>query len=194
MMLGSGSSDTRRIFENICVTYPKNSCDSRGPLGLPRPRGGSTPAPHSSPLRRRRKNGLRGPPRRAGAVGRLSRGRIARSPGWRRIVKMEIPALYLTGTNACAAVHPCTTQEQTLYQRMCCCMIRVLLYTSTTAVYVLGERGAWRGEAKTTIPAPRWHGSEYYLLPVTLVFFIFYFLSAIPSPASGIVPRLFCWT
>ena len=160
MMLGSGSSDTRRIFENICVTYPKNSCDSRGPLGLPRPRGGSTPAPHSSPLRRRRKNGLRGPPRRAGAVGRLSRGRIARSPGWRRIVKMEIPALYLTGTNACAAVHPCTTQEQTMYQRMCCWMIRTAVH-----IYCCVRTRRARGmEAKTAIPALLWHGSAYQLL------------------------------
>ena len=37
------------IFQNIFVVIYPNSCDSRAPLSLPRPRGGSTPFPHNSP-------------------------------------------------------------------------------------------------------------------------------------------------
>ena len=48
------------IFENIIVViYPKNSCDSRAPHSLRRPRGGSTPFPHSSPSPRPAHNGCR---------------------------------------------------------------------------------------------------------------------------------------
>ena len=46
------------IFENMpVIIYRKNSCNSRAPLGLPRPRGGSTPAPHNIPVTRWQKNG-----------------------------------------------------------------------------------------------------------------------------------------
>ena len=71
------------IFESIFVIiYPKNSCDSRAPLGLPRPHGGSTPFPHNRPTICRRRTGAderlgeRGPPGEGSAL----------SPGWRIIV------------------------------------------------------------------------------------------------------------
>ena len=57
-------------------SYPKNSCDSRAPLGFPPPRGGSTPFPHNSPTICRRNNGRRRTTRRAGA----SRGRVCSLP------------------------------------------------------------------------------------------------------------------
>ena len=44
---------------NSIYVSPKNSCDSRAPLGLPRPHSGSTPFPRSSPVTCRRKNGRR---------------------------------------------------------------------------------------------------------------------------------------
>ena len=48
------------ITENIFdIIYPKNTCDSRAPRGLPWPRGGSTPFPHNSPTICRRNNGRR---------------------------------------------------------------------------------------------------------------------------------------
>ena len=58
-------------------SYPKNSCDSRPPRGLPPPRGGSTLSPHNSPTICRRKNGRRRMTPRAGA----SRGRGCSLPG-----------------------------------------------------------------------------------------------------------------
>ena len=59
MLLGSVVM-SKCIFENILVIiYPKNTCESRAPLGLPRPRDGSTPLPHSSPMICGRKNGRR---------------------------------------------------------------------------------------------------------------------------------------
>ena len=46
------------IFENSLVITPtRKSCDSRAPLGLPRPRGAATSHPHSSTTTCRRKNG-----------------------------------------------------------------------------------------------------------------------------------------
>ena len=48
------------IFETNCVITPQeNRCDSRPPLGLPRPRCGATSHPHRSPMACRRKNGCR---------------------------------------------------------------------------------------------------------------------------------------
>ena len=55
--LTSSSFGSLKTF--LLMTYPKNSCDSRAPLGLSRPRGGSIPAPYSSPMSPRRKNGRR---------------------------------------------------------------------------------------------------------------------------------------
>ena len=91
---------------------------------------------------------------------------------------------------ACAAVRPCTTHEQTLYQRMCSGTVRtaVHIYCCVRTPRTGGvER---RGEAKTAIPVPLWHGSAYHLL---LLFFLVVH-QTIPSPASGIVPRIFCGT
>ena len=38
----------RRTSSQPLIIYTKKSCESRTPLSLPRPRGGSTPFPHSS--------------------------------------------------------------------------------------------------------------------------------------------------
>ena len=66
------------IFDNIFViTYPKNSCNSRAPLGVPRSWVGALPAPHSCPMTCRQKNGRRWTTRRAGA----SRGSVCSLPG-----------------------------------------------------------------------------------------------------------------
>ena len=47
-------------FENILVaTPPKNTCDCRAPLGLPRRRGCATSHPHSTPMTCRQMNGCR---------------------------------------------------------------------------------------------------------------------------------------
>ena len=76
---------------------------------------------------------------------------------------------------------------------MCCCMIRTAVQYTSTVVYVLGERGAWRGverrgEANTAIPAPLWRGSAYLCY-----FFVFvFFVRDVPSPISGIVELTSC--
>ena len=75
---------------------------------------------------------------------------------------MGIPALYYLYQRMCCYVDPCTTQEQTLYQRMFCCMIptAVGIYCCVRTRRAGGvER---RGEAKTAMPAPLWHGSAYH--------------------------------
>ena len=90
----------------LMIIYPKNSCDSRPPLGLRRPHGGSTPFPHSSPMTCRRKNWRRRTTRRAGA----SRASVCSVPGVAGDLKnMEIPVSLQLG----------------LYQR-----IYVLLYSA----------------------------------------------------------------
>ena len=74
---------------------PKNRCDSRAPLGLPPPRGGSTLFPHNSPTICRRKNGRRWTTRRAGA----SRGRVCSLPGVadnRKYMEIPVSAKYNT--------------------------------------------------------------------------------------------------
>ena len=80
------SYTTSSILYGSLITFwdiiRKNTCDSRAPLGLLRPRGGSTPFP-TAPLR------LAG--ERTGANGRLGereppREGSAHSPGWRIIV------------------------------------------------------------------------------------------------------------
>ena len=95
-----------------------------------------------------------------------SRGRIARSPGWRRIVRNR---------------NHCTVP---LYQRMFCCMIR----TGTAAhiyccVRTRRAGGVERpGEAKTAIPAPLWHGSAY--VPLPLFYFILIYFCPLYPPLS----------
>ena len=64
----------------------------------------------------------------------------------------------------------------------------MLLYTSA-AVYVLGERGAWRGVERQKPPyRPR---SGMVWRTAAVIFLFLFFLSAIPSPVSAIVPRFF---
>ena len=187
------SYTTSSILYGSLITFwdiiRKNTCDSRAPLGLLRPRGGSTPAPHSSPLRAT-------PKERTLMTTSASGGRREALPRTDRSLpgmaenrkRMEIPALYL-GTNACcAAVHPCTTQEQTLHQRMCCCMIRTAVHISC-CVRTRRARGVERrGEANTAIPAPLWRGSAYLCY-----FFVFvFFVRDVPSPISGIVELTSC--
>ena len=111
MLLASGSGTTDDVHMDLSkyagynIRYPKNSCDSRAPLDLPRPRGGSTPAPQQpseAPAKER-----------APMTDSASGGRREPLPGTDRSLpgmadnsyKMELPALYRC-TNACAAVHP----------------------------------------------------------------------------------------
>ena len=96
-------------------------------------------------------------------------------------------------TNACcAAVHPCTTQEQTLYQRTCCCIIRTAAHIYSSCVRTRRAGGVERrGEAKTAIPAP----CTCVVRRTTAVIFMLFFWSAMPSPVSGTISayfRLYC--
>ena len=62
MLLGSGSGGVQMDLLNtfwLRITPSKNSCDSRAPLGLPRPRCGATSHSHSSRMTCRRMNGCR---------------------------------------------------------------------------------------------------------------------------------------
>ena len=66
--------------------------------------------------------------------------------------------------------HPCTTQEQTLYQRMCCCMIRTAVHIHCC---VLGERGGWRAVERQNHPyQPR---SGMLRHTTVILFFVFCF-------------------
>ena len=167
------------------VTYPKNSCDSRAPLGLPRPCGGSMPAPHISPLRPRRKNGRRRTTPRAGGVQRPCRGRIARSPGWRITAKNGNPStipvpthvlLYIPArhrTKLCTIPVPTHVLLCDLYWNCCTC----------TAVYVCrysagGERGKARGKNRHTVPVLGWFG-------VPLLFLFYFICVRYTVPVSG---------
>ena len=74
------------------------------------------------------------------------------------------------------------------WYRVCSCVVQgwMLLYTSA-AVYVLGERGAWRGVERQKPPyRPR---SGMVWRTAAVIFLFLFFLSAIPSPVSAIVPR-----
>ena len=86
---------------------------------------------------------------------------------------MEIPALCL----------PVPTHVL-LYDTYCC---------TSTAVYVLGERGAWRGVERQK-PPYRPRSGMVRRTTVTVFLFSFSFLSAIPSPVCGMVPRIICCT
>ena len=78
------------------------------------------------------------------------------------------------GTNACT----------------CCCMTRTAVHVYCCVRTRRAGGVERRGDAKTVIPAPLWRSST------TLGIFLFFlfFSSAIPSPVSDMVPRIFCCT
>ena len=95
------------VFENsFVVTHPRNSCESRAPLGLPRSRCGATPHPHSSPSLFPADNGCRAQLSERGSLYVGVPGTDRSLPGMvENREERETPALYQR-TNACAAVHP----------------------------------------------------------------------------------------
>ena len=108
-----------------------------------------------------------------------SRGRIARSPGWRRIVK-KWKSLHCTCTNARAAVHPSLHDTGTnsvpthvlLHDTYRCRHLLLCTYSASG-----GRREAWRGKNRHAGPALAWFGVQL------LLSFGAFFLSAMPSPA-----------
>ena len=111
---------SKSILENILVTKrPKNSCESRAPLGLPRPRRGATSHPHSSPSLSPANNGCRAQLGERGALYVGLPGTDRSLPGMaENRKKVEIPV--------CDSM----TQQLGLYQRICC---RTLLYCCSTS-------------------------------------------------------------
>ena len=104
------------IFKKLVITHPKNSCESRASLGLPRPRCAATSPPHSSPSLSLVNNGCRA---QLGERGALYVG----LPGTDR----SLPGM---AGNRKKWKSQCTTQQLGLYQRICCC---TLLYCCSTS-------------------------------------------------------------
>ena len=131
------------IFENIFVIIClKNTCDSRAPHGLPRPRGGSTPFPHNSPTICRRKNGRRWMTPRAG----VSRGRVCSLPG---VVDNRKYMEILVSLQLCIIINA----------SICCCCC-TLLYCCTISWVVgwcVGRLfGRWVGERGRLVGQYTW--------------------------------------
>ena len=102
-------------------------------------------------------------------------------------------SLHCTNTNACTAVHPALNDTGTNSVQTHVLLYDTYCYTSytSTSVFLLSERGAWRGmEGQKPPYRPR----SSMVRPTTSFFCLFLFFSALPSPVSGIVPRLFCCT
>ena len=97
-------------FENILVaTPPKNTCDCRAPLGLPRRRGCATSHPHSTPMTCRQMNGCRAQFGGQGAW-RGSRGRVCSLPGVAGTLKTAAtPELHLASRRLALAPRPSYT-------------------------------------------------------------------------------------
>ena len=156
------------ILENIFViTHPKNTCVSRFSLGLPWPRCAATSHSHGSPSLSPANNGCRAQVGERGALYVGLPGTDRPLPGMaENRKKIEILALPVP-THLLLYIHPCTIQEQTLYHRIFCCMIR-------TAVHIyccVRTRRAGGVERRGEVSAPLWHGSAYHCC----YFFVFCF-------------------
>ena len=83
---------------------------------------------------------------------------------------MEAPALPVPlPTHVLLCIHPCTTQEQPCTNA--CSAVRYLLLYTSSAVCVLGERGAWRGVERQKPPYRPRSSIVRYTLPCQPRFF-----------------------
>ena len=160
----------------MVVTHPKNSCESRAPVSVPRSRCGATSHPHSSYFLSPANTGCRARLGEQGALYLGLPGTDRSLPGMSENCKnrkslhctrtttqvlLYIPARHRT--KLCTIPVPTHVLLCDLYWNCCTC----------TAVYVCrysagGERGKARGKNRHTVPVLGWFGVP--------LLFLFYFI------------------